>query len=63
MARELEVKTMKAGKEWKSGPGGRQIRRLAGYIRSGQDKSFDNYAQQRIRELRDRFRADNAPSF
>ena len=42
---------------------GRQIRRLQGYLRGGQDKSFDNYAQLRIRELQDRFRADNAPSF
>ena len=63
VARELEVKRMKADKEWRSGTGGRQIRRLTGYLRGGQDKSFDNYAQQRIRELRDRFRADNAPSF
>lgn len=62
-ATELEVKAMKAGKEWKAGTGGRQSKRLAGYLRNGQDKSFDNYAQQRIRELRDRFRADNAPSF
>ena len=63
VAIELEVKRMKADKEWRSGTGGRQIRRLTGYLRGGQDKSFDNYAQQRIRELRDRFRADNAPSF
>jgi hypothetical protein len=62
-ARELEGKTMKAEKEWKAGPSGRQIRRLQGYLRGGQDKSFDNYAQLRIRELQDRFRADNAPSF
>lgn len=63
VARELEVKTMKAEKEWKSGTSGRQNRRLQGYLRGGQDKSFDNYAQLRIRELQDRFRADNAPSF
>ena len=63
VAAELERTAALAEKEWKSGTAGRQAKRLAGYLRNGQTKSFDNYAQQRIRELRDSFRADNAPSF
>lgn len=62
-AAELDRITAQAGKEWKNGTAGRQNKRLQGYLRSGQAKSFDNYAQQRIRELRDQFRAENAPSF
>ena len=62
-AAELKRITEQAEREWRYGTAGRQIRRLAGYLRNGQAKSFDNYAQQRIRELRDQFRADNAPSF
>ena len=52
-----------AEKEWKNGTAGRQSKRMQVYLRNGQARSFDNYAQQRIRELRDRFREDNAPSF
>ena len=63
VAAELERTAALSEKEWKSGTAGRQAKRLAGYLRNGQTKSFDNYAQQRIRELRDSFRADNAPSF
>ena len=62
-AAELTRITAQAEREWKNGTAGRQNKRLAGYLRNGQAKSFDNYAQQRIRELRDQFRADNAPSF
>ena len=63
VARELEAAAAAAEKEWRSGSAGRQVKRLQGYLRGGQAKSFDNYAQLRIRELRDAFRADNAPSF
>ena len=38
-------------------------KRMQVYLRNGQARSFDNYALQRVRELRDRFREDNAPSF
>ena len=62
-ARELQDTTAQAEREWKNGTSGRQVKRLQSYLRGGQAKSFDNYAQQRIRELRDKFRADNAPSF
>ena len=60
---DLQAAVAKAEKEWKNTTAGRQNKRLQGYLRSGQGKSFDNYAQQRIRELRDKFRTDNAPSF
>ena len=63
VARELESSITKAEREWRNGTAGRQSKRLQGYLRGGQMNSFDNYAQQRIRELRDSFRADNAPSF
>ena len=63
VSRELETAIAGAEKEWRNGTTGRQAKRLQGYLRGGQAKSFDNYAQQRIRELRDKFRADNAPSF
>lgn len=63
VARELETAMAGADKEWKNSTSGRQMKRLQGYLRAGHAKSFDNYAQQRIRELRDQFRADNAPSF
>ena len=62
-ASELEATAAQAQKEWRGGTGGRQVKRLQNYLRNGQAKAFDNYAQQRIRELRDSFRADNAPSF
>ena len=62
-AAELEASMTKAEREWKNGTAGRQSKRMQVYLRNGQGKSFDNYAQQRVRELRDRFRADNAPSF
>lgn len=62
-AAELDAAIEKAGREWKNAPAGRQNKRLQTYLRKGQTKAFDNYAQQRIRELRDRFREDNAPSF
>jgi hypothetical protein len=62
-AAQLTKAVAQADREWKNGTAGRQNRRLIGYLRNGQAKSFDNYAQQRIRELRDQFRADNAPSF
>lgn len=63
VARDLEADLARTEKEWRNSTAGRQCRRLQNYLKSGQDKSFDNYARQRIRELRDRFRADNAPSF
>ena len=63
VARELEAAMAGADKEWRNSTSGRQMKRLQGYLRGGQAKSFDNYAQLRIRELRDKFRADNAPSF
>ena len=63
VARELEAAAATAEKEWRNGSAGRQVKRLQGYLRGGQGKSFDNYAQLRVRELRDAFRADNAPSF
>ena len=62
-ARELQDTTAQAERGWKNGTSGRQVKRLQSYLLGGQTKSFDNYAQQRIRELRDKFRADNAPSF
>ena len=62
-ARELDSATAMAEKEWKNGTAGRQSKRMQVYLRNGQARSFDNYAQQRIRELRDSFRDDNAPSF
>lgn len=63
VAGELESATAQAMREWRNGTAGRQYKRMQGYLKNGQTKSFDNYAQQRIRELRDQFRADNAPSF
>ncbi len=62
-AAELDAAVLKAEKEWKNTAAGRQSKRMQAYLRGGQDKAFDNYAQIRIRELRDSFRADNAPSF
>lgn len=62
-AGELERITARTLREWKNGTAGRQYKRMQGYLKNGQAKSFDNYAWQRIRELRDQFRADNAPSF
>ena len=62
-AEELEEVTAQAVKEWRNSTAGRQSRRLDGYLKNGQDRAFDNYALQRIRELRDRFREENAPSF
>ena len=62
-ARELAEASKAAEKEWKNGTAGRQSKRMQVYLRNGQARSFDNYALQRVRELRDRFREDNAPSF
>lgn len=63
VARDLEASAARAERDWKNGTPGRQVKRLTSYLRGGQAKSFDNYAQQRIRELRDKFRTDSAPSF
>lgn len=63
IAEELERTAARAEKEWKNSTAGRQSKRLEGYLQAGQAKSFDNYAQQRIREIRDGFRADNEPAF
>ena len=62
-AQELEQITAQAEKEWRNSTAGRQSKRLYGYLKNGQARSFDNYASQRIRELRDQFREENAPSF
>ena len=62
-ARALEEKTAKAQKAYRSGSAARQIRRLKGYYDNRQTKGFDRYARERIRELQDEFRRDNAPSF
>ncbi len=63
VAQELDARAEKAKKAWRAGAAGRQMRRMEGYLNSGQAKSFDNYAQLKVRELRDGFRTDNAPSF
>lgn len=62
-AQELEQAAAQAEREWRNSTAGRQSRRLDGYLKNGQARAFDNYAEQRIRELRDRFREENAPSF
>ena len=62
-AAELDAVAAQAEREWKNSTTGRQSKRLSGYLKGGQPRAFDNYAAQRIRELRDQFREENEPSF
>ena len=62
-SREMELYAAQAEREWKNSTTGRQMRRLDGYLKNGQNRAFDNYAQQRIREISDAFREENVPSF
>lgn len=62
-SQELQNTIAAADRQLRGSSAGRQLSHLKGCLTRGQERAFDSYAQQRVRELRDGFRTDNAPAF
>lgn len=61
--REMQSAVAEADRRFRQSSAGRQLGRLRSCLDRGQERTFDNNTRQRVRELRDEFRAGNAPSF